>query len=190
MSARNAVSASSSGSGACSSVRKRAELGVLLVADWPLERDRHLGASLDPLDLLDGMSSSSAISSVVGSRYSSVAELPLGADDLVVLGRRCAPACGSCGPCRRSRARPPGVIHHVAYVENLKPRRQSNFSTARTSPIVPSWMRSRNGRPWLRYRFAIETTRRRFASIISCFARRSPASIRFASSTSRAAVRS
>ena len=41
-------------------------------------------------------------------------------------------------------------IHQVAYVENLKPRRQSNFSTARISPSVPSWMRSRNGRPWLR----------------------------------------
>ena len=36
---------------------------------------------------------------------------------------------------------------------------------------MPSWIRSRNGRPWLRYRFAIETTRRRFASTISCFAR-------------------
>src|SRR5207253_2088605 len=34
-------------------------------------------------------------------------------------------------------------IHHVAYVENLKPLRWSNFSAARTSPIVPSWIRSR-----------------------------------------------
>ena len=33
-------------------------------------------------------------------------------------------------------------IHQVAYVENLQPRRQSNFSTARVSPIVPSWIRS------------------------------------------------
>ena len=48
--------------------------------------------------------------------------------------------------------------------------RQSNFSAARTSPIVPSWIRSRNGRPWFRYRFAIETTSRRFASTIACFA--------------------
>ena len=38
-------------------------------------------------------------------------------------------------------------IHQVAYVENLNPRRQSNFSTARLSPSVPSWMRSRNGTP-------------------------------------------
>ncbi len=35
----------------------------------------------------------------------------------------------------------------MAYVENLKPRRQSNFSTARFSPSVPSWIRSRNGTP-------------------------------------------
>ena len=33
-------------------------------------------------------------------------------------------------------------IHSVAYVENRKPLRQSNFSTARISPSVPSWMRS------------------------------------------------
>src|SRR5919204_435659 len=58
-------------------------------------------------------------------------------------------------------------IHHVAYVENLKPLRWSNFSAARTRPIVPSWIRSRKGRPWLRYFLAIETTRRRFASSIS-----------------------
>ena len=29
-------------------------------------------------------------------------------------------------------------IHHVAYVENLKPRRYSNLSTARMSPMLPS----------------------------------------------------
>jgi hypothetical protein len=29
-------------------------------------------------------------------------------------------------------------IHHVAYVENLKPRRQSNSSTARIRPMLPS----------------------------------------------------
>ena len=38
-------------------------------------------------------------------------------------------------------------IHHVAYVENLKPRRWSNFSTARISPSEPSWIRSRNVSP-------------------------------------------
>ena len=38
-------------------------------------------------------------------------------------------------------------IHHVAYVENLKPLRQSNFSTARISPRLPSWIRSRKSMP-------------------------------------------
>ena len=70
----------------------------------------------------------------------------------------------------------------------MKPLLESNFSAARTRPIVPSWIRSRNGRPWLRYRFAIETTSRRFASTIACFAPWSFSSIRFASSTSCAAV--
>jgi hypothetical protein len=38
-------------------------------------------------------------------------------------------------------------IHQVAYVENLKPRRQSNFSTARIRPRLPSWIRSSSVRP-------------------------------------------
>ena len=38
-------------------------------------------------------------------------------------------------------------IHHVAYVENLKPLVWSNFSTARISPRLPSWMRSRSSMP-------------------------------------------
>ena len=38
-------------------------------------------------------------------------------------------------------------IHHVAYVENLKPLRQSNFSTACIRPRLPSWIRSSSGRP-------------------------------------------
>ena len=29
-------------------------------------------------------------------------------------------------------------IHHVAYVQNLKPRRYSNLSTARIRPALPS----------------------------------------------------
>ena len=36
-------------------------------------------------------------------------------------------------------------IQYVAYVENLKPRRQSNFSVARMSPKMPSWIRSSSG---------------------------------------------
>src|SRR6266487_253483 len=53
-------------------------------------------------------------------------------------------------------------IHHVAYVENLNPRRQSNFSTARMRPMIPSWIRSSREMPWPWYFFAIDTTRRRF----------------------------
>ena len=38
-------------------------------------------------------------------------------------------------------------IHHVAYVENLKPLRQSNLSTAWMRPRLPSCTMSRSGRP-------------------------------------------
>ncbi len=58
-------------------------------------------------------------------------------------------------------------IHHVAYVENLKPFSKSNFSTARMRPMFPSWIRSRNDIPRPMYFFAIETTRRRLADV-SC----------------------
>ena len=53
-------------------------------------------------------------------------------------------------------------IHHVAYVENLKPLRQSNFSTACIRPRLPSWMRSSSGSPDAWYFLAIDTTSRRF----------------------------
>ena len=58
-------------------------------------------------------------------------------------------------------------IHHVAYVENLKPFSKSNFSTARIRPMLPSWMRSRNDIPRPMYFFAIDTTNRRLAEV-SC----------------------
>ena len=58
-------------------------------------------------------------------------------------------------------------IHHVAYVENLKPFSKSNFSTARMRPMLPSWMRSRNDIPRPMYFFAIDTTSRRLAEV-SC----------------------
>ena len=38
-------------------------------------------------------------------------------------------------------------IQSVAYVENLKPLRQSNFSVARISPGIASWIRSMKERP-------------------------------------------
>ena len=56
-------------------------------------------------------------------------------------------------------------IHHVAYVENLKPRSYSNFSTPRMSPALPSWMRSRMFMPRFMYFLAIETTSRRLADV-------------------------
>ena len=71
-------------------------------------------------------------------------------------------------------------IHQVAYVENLKPLRQSNFSTACMSPRLPSWMRSRSGRPDAWYFLAIDTTRRR----LDC------TNVRWAYSPSRPALRS
>src|SRR5579875_187164 len=62
-------------------------------------------------------------------------------------------------------------IHQVASVLHLYPRRYSNLSTAFISPILPSWIRSRNCRPRLVYFLAIEMTRRRLASTISFLAR-------------------
>src|SRR3954451_10554076 len=56
-------------------------------------------------------------------------------------------------------------IHHVAYVENLYPRRYSNLSTAFIRPMLPSWIRSRNCNRRFVYFFAMETTSRRLASI-------------------------
>ena len=61
-------------------------------------------------------------------------------------------------------------IHHVAYVESRKPRSGSNLSAALISPMLPSWMRSCSVRPWFMYFLAIETTSRRLADMISCFA--------------------
>src|SRR5215217_8667279 len=56
------------------------------------------------------------------------------------------------------------LIHHVAYVENLKPLEGSNFSAALMRPRFPSWIRSRNETPRLRYFLAMETTSLRLAS--------------------------
>src|SRR5205809_1009254 len=53
------------------------------------------------------------------------------------------------------------------------------------SPMLPSWMRSRNWRPRLMYRLAIDTTRRRLAWIISCLAARAPSSAARMSRTAR-----
>ena len=55
-------------------------------------------------------------------------------------------------------------------MENLKPLRQSNFSTACIRPRLPSWIRSSSGRPEAWYFLAIETTRRRFDWTNVCWA--------------------
>src|SRR6185503_18598992 len=75
-------------------------------------------------------------------------------------------------------------IHHVAYVENLNPLRQSYFSTPRIRPRLPSWIKSRNDKRRPRYFLAIDTTRRRFALISFSLAFMSPFSYFLASSTS------
>ncbi len=128
-----------------------------------------------------------AISSSVGSRSSSARKVR--SERLTLFSR--SPTCTGILIVRPLSVRPRATacrIHQVAYVENLNPLRWSNFSAARTRPIVPSWIRSRKGSPWFLYLFAIETTSRRFASTISRFAPSSPRSMRFASSTSCAAV--
>ena len=51
-------------------------------------------------------------------------------------------------------------------MENLNPLRQSNFSTARSRPRLPSWTRSPRGSPVAEKRRAMDTTRRRLDSII------------------------
>src|SRR3990167_376770 len=57
------------------------------------------------------------------------------------------------------------LIHHVAYVENLKPFSHLKRSTAFIRPMFPSWIRSSIGRLCPRYCLAIETTRRRLHSM-------------------------
>ena len=61
--------------------------------------------------------------------------------------RRCAPGCGSSRALFATPRCTAWRIHHVAYVENLKPFRQSNFSAARIRPMIPSWIRSSSVRP-------------------------------------------
>ena len=55
-------------------------------------------------------------------------------------------------------------------MENLKPLRQSNFSTACIRPRLPSWMRSSRGRPEAWYFLAMDTTNRRLDCTKVCWA--------------------
>src|ERR671911_2511475 len=81
------------------------------------------------------------------------------------------------------------LIHHVAYVENLYPFEWSNFSAALMSPRLPSWMRSRNETPRLRYFLAMETTNLRLASTRRSLDLLHPLAMPLASLTSSAWVR-
>src|SRR5438552_6418149 len=56
------------------------------------------------------------------------------------------------------------------------------------SPMLPSWMRSRNWRPRFMYFFAIDTTRRRLAWTISCLAARMRRSAAWMSRTARSSA--
>ena len=78
------------------------------------------------------------------------------------------------------------LIHHVAYVLNRNPRSYSNFSTARINPMFPSSMMSEKGSPLLMYRLPMDTTSRRFASIMCSRASASPFRTRFARACSSA----
>src|SRR6185436_8436455 len=78
--------------------------------------------------------------------------------------------------------------HHTAYVMNLTFLPGSKRLAASMSPMFPSLMRSRNERPQPRYRFAYETTNRRFASTRRRNASLSPFRIFAPSSLSSRAV--
>ena len=72
-------------------------------------------------------------------------------------------------------------------MENLKPLRQSNFSTAWIRPRLPSWTRSSRGSSAAWYFLAMDTTRRRLA-LTNVSAASSPSRIRRRSSRLRAGV--
>ena len=112
------------------------ELRVAFLADGRLERDRGCGRSgatsstrSAVIAIRGSLDSSSAISSVVGSRPS------VSVSSRVVRVTRCIVSTMWTGMriVRDWSARPRWIawrIHHVAYVENLKPRCHSNLSTA------------------------------------------------------------
>ena len=132
-----------------------AELRLLLVADRLLERDRRLRRPADRLHLFDrhvrivGVSTlaSRALAPARSFRSDrmilfSFSRRHRHADRPRLVGER--PGDGLADPPRGVRRE----LVALAPVELL----------GGAGPIVPSWIRSRNGRPWLRYRFAIETT--------------------------------
>ena len=79
-----------------------------------------------------------------------------------------------------ARGRSPGGSTTSRTSRSRSPSSGSNFSTARMRPMVPSWMRSRSGRPSVRA-LGDRPTRRRLASIMRSLARGSPRPTRRAS---------
>ena len=124
-----------------------AELAVALVADRPVQGDRRLDDAKRLLRVLQ--LHARRVGELLRRRLAAVLDLEALADP-----RRFCRRSWTCVGTRIVRDRFDTArwqawrIHHVAYVENLKPRRQSNFSTARLRPMMPSWIRSFSGTPW------------------------------------------
>ena len=77
--------------------------------------------------------------------------------------------------CSRTALWRRSLIHHDAYVLSLKPLEASKVSSARSSPWVPSAMRSDIGMPALRYLAAKDVTRPTLWSstrVFACLPRR------------------
>src|SRR5581483_11933533 len=158
------------------------ELRLVVVSDRLLERDRRLRRPADLVDLLDGHLELD--SDLRGRRLTPElgTQLPLRPEDLVQLlddvdRHPDRPALVGERPRDRLPDPPRGVrreLEPFPVVELLggphEPDRALLDQVEKRQSLVAE-------------RFAIETTRRRFASTIACFAPWSPRSIRFASST-------
>ena len=127
--------------------RRDRRYGRVVVADRPVERrDRarrgaHLAHLLDrQLRLLRDLLVVGVRSSVANSSRSArsifCSRSTMCTGIRIVRALLATPRCTAC------------LIHQVAYVENLKPLRQSNFSAARIRPMIPSWIRSSSDSPW------------------------------------------
>ena len=81
------------------------ELGLLLVADRLLERDRGLGGPLDLVDLI-GVDPRDLGDLVRGGLAAQLGDqLALGATEILLSSRPRGPGCGSFVPCQRGRGR-------------------------------------------------------------------------------------
>src|SRR6266508_5479076 len=146
-----------------------AELRFVLVADGLLEGDRRLRAAADVLDLVACEVEITADLRGGGLASELRAELALRAHDLVQLldhvDRHPDRARLVRERARDRLADPPrGVGRELETLPVVELLRRANQADR---PLLEQIEESR---PWFRYFFAIETTRRRFASTISCFA--------------------